>query len=163
MIMDGRRDPDGLGDRIDLSPYLAAGGDDAGEPPMVRLRPRWTGLAPARRPLATGPGRCRRPVEGRVAGYLVERTAAVAGELDDVDEDGDGPPWSVGDVADVYPMREPSRACGRCWACRLPRAARVFGAGGRVVAAVRRRSVTVAVVALMVGPTVVFVVARWVF
>jgi hypothetical protein len=151
---------------IDLSGYLT-GGDPApaafgGESLSLSY------VRPA--PAPVGPGLCRRPLPGELRGHLVVRVSAVADatELvdphvvtDDEDDEG-GPPWAVGDVADVYPVRALSRACGRCWACRLPRAARAFERVRRVVAAVRRRSVTVAVVVLMVAPVVVFLWGRWV-
>lgn len=155
---------------VDLGGYLVDDGlsparDGGALAPGVPWAGESLRLAIVRPPVlqaAPGPGRCRRPVEGPVAGYIVNRTAAVAGDLDQVDEDGDGPPWSVGDVADVYPVRALSRACGQCWACRLPRAARVLERVCRVAAAVRRRSVTVAVVVLMVAPAVAFLWLRWV-
>lgn len=139
---------DGDSGRVDLSGYLL---DDGLSPSRDRgaLAPGvpWAGeslrLTITRPPVlqaAPGPGLCRRPVAGPVAGYIVNRTAAVAGDLDQVDEDGDGPEWSVGDVADVYPVRAPSTACGRCWACRLPRVARVLERVRRIVVRARGRS-----------------------
>lgn len=45
----------------------------------------------------------------KTTGYLVERTKAVA---DPSPDDEEGPPWSVGDQVDVYPIQECQR-CGR--------------------------------------------------
>ena len=71
--------------------------------------------------------------------------------------DDDLVPWEVGEPVNVYPLR-PLSSCGRCWACRLPRVARAVELGGRAVAAVRRRNVTIAVATLMVAPAVVVLV-----
>jgi hypothetical protein len=164
MIMGGRGDG-GDAERIDLSPYLvrpfvtdppapAAAGESLERMSIVR---------PPVLQAPAGPGRCRRPVEGPVAGYAVERVAArpvVAGQML---TDDDLVPWEVGEPVNVYPLRSRS-ACGRCWACRLPRVARVVEVvevGRRAVAAVRRRNVTVAVVVMMVAPALVFTAARW--
>lgn len=110
-------------------------------------------------------GRCRRPVPGRVYGHLVVRPAAVgcatelvdphvvtAGDVDDVT------PWAVGDLVDVHPLREPASRCGRCVPCR---AAAAVSWCRRAARAVRERNVTIAVVTLMVGPTLVFLAARF--
>jgi hypothetical protein len=98
-------------------------------------------------------GWCRRPRPGRTAGYVVNRKArgpVLAGELL-TEDDLEPAPWAVGDQVDVIPLSEPATRCGRCWACR----------GRGLVDGVRRRNVKIAVVAMMVGPVLLFVAARW--
>lgn len=161
MILNRGANRDESGGSIDLGHYITYDGPALEPAAFDGAALRLSIVRPPVLQPAPGPGRCRRPVEGPVAGYLVNRTFAVAGALDAVDDDGDGPAWSVGDRADVYPVRAVSRACERCWACRLPRVARALELAGRAVAVVRRRNVTIAVVALMVVPGAVLLLARW--